>query len=160
MKSIDFGVKPTQIIPYNFGDIVTRENFIYFLIMSYAVSRGSFVIQKVFFEMMKQKVDFQYEATIESLFESGSFEALSKEEQGVFTKAFRSVKKHLEEFIEMEIEDEIRDEFDGLYDRPRNQGEIAFNSALHFFNFNEITSMGDFLKVSSEFNKKFEDSLN
>lgn len=160
MKNLDFSQQPTIISPYNFGDMVTRENFINFLIMSYAVSRGNFVIQKVFFEMMRQKIGFQYELNIENLYNSGSFQALSKEEQNTFTQAFRSVKKHLEEFIEMEIDDEIRDEFDGLYDRPKTEGSIAFNTALNFFDFNQINSVSDFLKVSSEFNKRFENSLN
>ncbi len=157
---IDFTQKPEKIVPYNFGDVVTRDNFIHFLVLSYALSRGNFVIQKVFFIMMEKKIGFQYEATIENLYNNGSFESLSEEEQGIFEQAFRGVKKHLEKYIEIEISDEIRDEFDGLYDRPKNEGEIAINTALNFFHFNQINSTADFIKVASEFNVKFNDSLN
>ncbi len=160
MENLDFSTQPKEIITYNFGDMITRENFINFLIMSYAVSRGNFVIQKVFFEMMQQKVGFQYEEVIKNLYKCGSFEALSQQEQDLFIQAFRSVKKHLDNFIEMEIEDEIRDEFDGLYDRPKDLGSIAFTTALQFFDFNQINSVNDFLKVSSEFNKRFKNILN
>lgn len=159
MENIDFSNKDIQITPYNFEDLITRENFINFLIMSYAVSRGNFVIQKVFFEMMQQKVGFQYKLTIENIYKGGSFQALSQQERDIFTEAFRSVKKHLEKYEEIEVEDETRDEFDGLYDRPETEGSIAFNAALNFFDFNKINSVSDFLKYSSEFNKRFEDSL-
>ena len=58
------------------------------------------------------------------------------------------------------MEDEIRDEFDGLYDRPKTEGEVVFNTALRFFDFKEINSVRDFIEYSSDFNKKFEKSLN
>jgi hypothetical protein len=157
---IDFSKKPEKITPYNFGDTITRENFINFLVLSYALSRGNFVIQKVFFIMMEKNVGFQHESVVNSLYENGSFDAFSNEEQEIFVKAFRGVTKHLEKYIEMEVMDEIRDEIDGLYTRPKYNGERVLTEALNFFDFDKIKSVSDFTKTASEFNKRFEDSLN
>lgn len=157
---IDFGRKPEKITPYNFGDQVTRENFIHFFILSYAVSRGSFIIQKVFFIMMESKIGFPYEVTIANFYHSGSFDSFSKEEQDIFIEAFRGVKKHFEKYDEIEIEDEIKDEVDGLFDRPKENGSVPLAAALNFFSFDQIKSVPDFIKVASEFNQKYEDSLN
>lgn len=159
-KIIDFTEAPAVIEDYRFGDPVTRGNFINFLILSYAVSRGSFVIQKVFFEMMQHKVGLDHKETIKRLFEAGSFEALSSEEQGLFTQAFRCVKKHSEVFEEIEIDDEMRDEFDGLYDRPVSDGHVPLRLALDFFEFDKVNSVDDFLKAAREFNQRLEDSFN
>lgn len=160
-NAIDFKQKAEKIVEYNFGDKVTRENFINFLILSYAVSRGNFVIQRVFFLMMEEKVEFPYKATITNFYEHGSFsEALSKEEQKIFFQSFRNVAKHMEVYEEIEIEDEVRDEVDGLYDRPESEGKVPLNTALGFFDFSKIESISDFMKKASEFNKRFEDSLN
>ena len=87
---------------------------------------------------MEKKDLFVYESTIENLYKNGSFDALTPEEQNLFVNAFIGVKKHLSIFIEMEIPDEIKDEFDGLYDRPKNDGLTTFTAALDFFNFDEI----------------------
>lgn len=157
---INFREKPEKINPYNFGDVITRENFINFLVLSYALSRGNFVIQKVFFIMMESKVSFQYKDVINNLYENGSFDALSNEEQEIFVRAFRGVAKHLEKYIEMEVMDEIRDEVEGLYTRPKNSGEKTLAAALKFFDFDKIKSVPDFMKIASEFNEKFEESLN
>ncbi len=160
MNLIYFNQKPTSIAPYEFGQDVTRENFVNFLILSYAVSRGNFVIQKVFFVMYKRKFGFPWKHVIQDFYENGGYDALTEDEQQIFKKAFRSVSAHMEEYIEIEIEDEIRDEIDGLGDRPENQGEITFNAALDFFKFEEINSIAEFNATAKEFNSKFESSLN
>lgn len=160
MKTIDFSKNPENIISYNFGDAVTRDNFINFLLLSYAVSKGNFVIQRVFFLLMEEKIGFPYKDTIQNFFKNGSYEALSKEERNLFFKSFRNVKKHLQIYEEIEIEDEIKDEIDGLYDRPKSVGEIPLNAALAFFDFAQIKSISDFMKKAKEFNERFEDSLN
>ncbi len=147
-------------MPYEFGQDVNRENFVNFLILSYAVSRGNFVIQKVFFVMNEKKFGFPYKQVIQDFYKNGGYNTFTEEEQQIFQKAFRGVSAHMKIYIEMEIEDEIRDEIDGLGDRPENQGEIAFNTAINFFNFNEINSIPEFNKMAKEFNTKFESSLN
>jgi hypothetical protein len=158
-KSINFTEKPTEIVSYNFGDTVVRNNFVYFLILSYALSRGNFIIQKVFFTLMEKRFDFHYEESIKNFYNEGGFDAFSKEEQDIFMSAFRNVKKHMEKYIELEIEDEVRDEVNGLYDRPLTQVTIAFTTAIDYFDFDQINSIPEFSKTAQEFNKKFEDSL-
>ncbi len=160
MELIDFNQKPTSIAPYEFGQDVNRENFVNFLILSYAVSRGNFVIQKVFFVMYEKKFNFPYKQVIQDFYESGGYDAFTEEEQQIFQKAFRGVSAHMEKYIEMEIEDEIRDEIDGLCDRPESEREIIFNSALNFFNFDSINSVLEFNKIAKEFNGRTESSLN
>ena len=149
-NSINFKEKPTELIPYNFGDTVVRNNFVYFLILSYALSRGNFIIQKVFFTLMEKRFGFHYEETTENFYNEGGFDAFSKEEQGIFMNAFRNVKKHMEKYTELEIEDEVRDEVNGLYDRPLNEGTIAFNTAIDYFDFDQINSINANLIKSLE----------
>lgn len=160
MKLINFNQKPTLIEPYEFGQDVNRENCVNFLILSYGVSRGNFVIQKVFFVMNEKKFDFPYKQVIKDFYENGGYDTFTEEEQQIFQKAFRGVSAHMEKYIEMEIEDEIRDEINGLCDRPEREGELVFNSALNFFNFDAINSVLEFNKTAKEFNEKFESSLN
>lgn len=160
MNLIDFNQKPTSIASYEFGQDVTRENFVNFLILSYAVSRGNFVMQKVFFVMNERKFGFPWKHVIQDFYESGGYDALTEEEQQIFQKVFRGVSAHMNKYIEMEIEDEIRDGINGLGDRPENAGEVAFNSAINFFKFEEINSVSEFNKVAKEFNERFEASLN
>lgn len=160
MELIDFKQKPSSIEPYEFGQDVNRENFVNFLILSNAVSRGNFVIQKVFFLMNEKKFGFPYKDVIQDFYESGGYDAFTEEEQQFFQKAFRSVSVHMKIYVEMEIEDEIRDEINGLYDRPESSGEAALNLALKFFNFDEINSITEFSKIAKEFKPKFESALN
>lgn len=160
MNLINFKQKPTSIAPYEFGEDVTRENFVNFLILSYAVSRGNFVMQKVFFVLNKRKFGFPWKHVIQDFYESGGYDALTKEEQQIFQNAFRSVSAHMKEYAEIEIEDEIRDEINGLGDRQESEGEVTFNSAINFFKFDEINSVSEFNKVAKEFNERFEASLN
>lgn len=111
---VDFSTKPKELTVWSFGDAITRDNFLGFLLVSYMVSRGNIAIQEKFFYFSEKKFGFFYKETIENLEKYGSFNALSEEEKYEFSENFKRVKKHHQQFEEFEFEDEIRLDFERL----------------------------------------------
>lgn len=111
---VDFSTKPKELIAWKFGDAITRDNFLRFLLISYMVSRGNIAIQEKFFYFSEKKFGFFYKETIENLEKHGSFDALTEAEKSEFSENFKNVKKHSQNFEEFEFEDEIRLDFERL----------------------------------------------
>lgn len=107
---ISFDNKPTAICEFVLGDNVTRKNFTSFLILSFAVSKGSSLLHQLFFMWIEQRNGFPFKQTIKDFYTAGAFDCLSEEEQGKFFTAFKSIPKHSKEFDSSEFEDEIKDE--------------------------------------------------
>ena len=91
---IDFKKPPTRIDDFKVGDTLTRENFITFLIMSFAVSRGQAHVHVAFLDWMKQKSGFDYLGVIKSFCEAGAWGNLSYTERQMFLNAHKSTKQH------------------------------------------------------------------
>src|SRR5579872_6710870 len=105
---INFKEAPITLTNYKDGDIPTRENFISFIIFSFAISRGEPGIQQMYFRWVEKATNFNCQEMLDNFVEVGAFDTLTLDEQKKFEAAFIHVKSHTEKFIEDEFEDEWR----------------------------------------------------
>ncbi|MDB4984591.1 MAG: hypothetical protein JWM20_770 [Patescibacteria group bacterium] len=146
---IVFNRTPIQVTKFQTDEIVTRENFTSFLILSFAVSMGSPEVQKVFFLWSEQRAQFSYSLSIENFVNSGGIDILFPEEVSAIKDAFLAVKKHSEEFREFEMDDEISIEIEALHRRP--MPEEVLKRTLDFFNLEQVTSFQEFMVLARNY---------
>ena len=147
--TIDFSKPNHSILPYSPGDTVTRENFVPFLIVSFAVSRGYVEIQKMFFQWTQKTSGFPTTIVLENFVTNGAAETFSREEWDMFKDAFLKVKKHSESFDPSEFDDELQDELRALHERSENPK--AMETILGFFDFENIKSIADLNEISARY---------
>lgn len=138
-----FTEEPEEIISYQFGDPVRRENFINFLIYSFAISRGDIAVQQVFFKWISKTSGVNVEDIIDQFGVSGSVHALSQKEVKVFEDAFYAVSKHHKVFQEHapeEVDDEI---LDGLA-QISNPTEHLDDIMAQYYDLDTINTLQEF----------------
>ena len=116
-----------QRTKYNFGERVTRENFISMFMQSFAASRGETAAQWAHLEWL----GFDFEDTLQNFSEAGAWDCLSSNEQQEFTDAFNQIGRHYKPMTEGSLErmlkSEIKDDLDELLDpTKRSYYEEAF----------------------------------
>jgi hypothetical protein len=147
--TIDFNRQNHVILPYSPGDLVSRENFVSFLILSFAVSRGHPEIQKMFFLWTEKTLGFPFAIVLENFVTNGAASTFSREEWDMFKNAFLKVKRHSETFDPSEFDDELQDELRALHERPINM--MVMETVLEFFDFEKIKSITDFNESSAKY---------
>jgi uncharacterized Zn finger protein len=147
--TIDFKQQKHAVLPYSLGDPVTRENFVSYLILSFAVSRGHPEIQRMFFQWTEKTAGFPFPSILEDFVTSGAVEVFSREEWDMFKNAFLKVKKHSEFFDASEFDDELQDELRALHERPISL--VVMEKVLEFFDFDRIKSVTDFSEASAKY---------
>jgi hypothetical protein len=133
-NSIDFQKKPRSIERWNFPEPITRENFINFLILTFAVSRGVRNAQGMFCKYTEVRTGSPVFDIFESLVSVGGWNRLTPEEQQTFLRAFHGRTKH-DCIWEQQDMKGIAKEFELL---PHLKGSIEND-----INFYKITSFDD-----------------
>ncbi len=155
LSIIDFGRPPEVLQEFRVGDPLTRENFVSFIIQSFAISRGRPEAQWLFFEWLMDKND-QYAGlseTLKAFVVKGGWEILSSAEKEQFLSAFRMVKKH-EKWLDFEHEDEIKQELEALNQEVRPTYTAPIRSTLHLTSdLTEIESLADLKAKIGEYMK-------
>ncbi len=103
----EFKSAPNNILPYSPLERVTRENFVNFLIRSFAISMGQPVAQVFFFVWLNMRTGFNWEQTFENFVRAGGWDVFSEEEKKIFKNSFMKVSMHTDKYMEFEIDDEI-----------------------------------------------------
>ncbi len=139
----DFSRFPEVIEEYKFRDKVTRENFINFIIQSFAISRGNLGSQINFCRYLLYKEGFDYRRTFQAFCKKyDSFDQLSPEEQNLFFSSYGKVKKH-QEMGEEGIKRELK-----RFALTAESDSYAYNKPLasksNFFDFAAIEKQADF----------------
>jgi uncharacterized Zn finger protein len=138
-----------SILDYSLGDQVTRENFVSFLVLSFAVSRGHPEIQKMFFMWIEKATKFPFVIILEDFVSNGAASTFSREEWDMFKDAFSKVKKHSDSFDPSEFDDELQDELRALHERLENK--MIMETVLGFFDFDTIKSITEFNEASAKY---------
>jgi len=81
ISEAEFKVAPAELKPYNPGVKINRDNFINFLILSFAISMGQPKVQILFMKWLKLKFSFDYEVVLDNLKKAGGFKGLSVNEK-------------------------------------------------------------------------------
>ncbi len=148
----DFGI----VKDYKYGDKVSRENFISFLILSYELSRGQPEIQKVFFVWHEKLVQFKHWENLETFVRNGGYYALKTKEQEHFYDAFRRIEKHKQVFsnadeLEIEMKNSLL-KLRGMYNMS-DDFLMLTNRAMDYFHFPELKSFDDFRAAAAKYVK-------
>lgn len=149
---VDFTKKPERLEAYKVGDLITRENFIKFLIFTFAVSRGNETAQSIFLEWLQFKYGFPYKKIIDDFYKSVSKfgkqwqELLSDMEQEEFKKAIQGVKIPKHEFEKSGDDFEFR--FSNTLASFRNGIPPR---DLAFFDIEKIKTIAEFTKRVAEY---------
>jgi hypothetical protein len=141
-KTEFFKNEPEHIDEYHFGDTITRENFINFLIFSFAISRGDITVQQIFFKWVNKTNESDVENIISQFGESGSIKVLSKSEIDVFEKAFNSVRTHHKVYLGFEEEDLDDEIVDGLEQISADSDSL--DVTLPYYDLDSIVTLNDF----------------
>jgi|GEM_PF-6589537 len=142
----EFLVQPKDIQPYKPGDKVTRENFVNFLILSYAISMGQPAVQYFFMQWLRLKYGFDYSSTLDNFLDTGGWKVLSENERNKFKQQFYRVSKHREKVGSEEaavVESKIANEITSLC--AKHQGYLIKPSQIAGFN-----TYAEFLKFAQE----------
>lgn len=95
----DFHTPLHGISQYNEGDKINRDNFVPFLIRSFAFSLGHPVIQKEYFRWKELHENFDWQSTIDNFNSADGISNLSDQEKKLIINNYNRVKKH-EKFTE------------------------------------------------------------
>jgi hypothetical protein len=89
-----FKKAPKKLQPYTPGQLINRDNFTNFLILSFSISRGEPFVQFLFMDWLKLKFGFDYLKTFENFSKAGGYKILSINEKEKFEQEFLKVAKH------------------------------------------------------------------
>ncbi len=124
LSSEDFKKKPINLVKYNVGDKVKRDNFSSYITHSFAFSRGVPDKQRAFFGWIKSRYGFDSEVSISELIKAGGWKALGDNEKENFLLAFNRVKEHIDRYGEEskeELERTISNEFIRISDEQNDR---------------------------------------
>ncbi len=146
LTEVDFTCAPQEIIKYEIGSPISRENFVSFFMKSFAVSRGRIEVQLLFFKWIQRKQGFDFLAALGSLLLAGGWNAFTPEEQKMFLDGFRHIKKHTDKWLDFEYEDEIINEIEGVVMR-----EVAMGRSEEFIDIETIDTFSEFVSATSNY---------
>ena len=114
---------PQTVAPWNFPEPVTRENFLAFVIKSYAVSRGAPKAQAFYIHFVGDRIGLDTRQTMKAFGDAGGWLALTSSERSFFLETWHAVSAHGEEYgpgfdvkdIDDEIKSDIEDKVVGYY---------------------------------------------
>ena len=148
MKSLFINFKKAPIIlkEYNVGDVVDRENFVSFISLSFAVSRGHVYLQELFFMWTEIMTSFPYATVFNDFVEQGGYLNLSSEERDYLKKKFKMVQAHLnvKDFSSPDHNELIERELFKLNKRDYFWDEGIEVFLKHTNNFEKIKTLSEF----------------
>lgn len=112
---------PGRMMSYEWGDPLTRENFMSMILQSHWHSEGSLTAQLIGFEWGKVNLGIDYRTAFKACLESNGWECLSNHERAEFISAFNSIPAH---------------RFKGLYAHQMD-GDLFDNNLKRVLDFNQ-----------------------
>lgn len=79
---------PQDIRVFRFGNLVDRESFTSFSILSFRLSKGSLWAQRIVWQFTQEQTGFDFQATYDNYLNAGGFRALSNSETDMIVKAY------------------------------------------------------------------------
>jgi hypothetical protein len=91
---VDFDNPPQSVIRYVFGEPVVRDNFTYFLIDSFAKSRGNSSVQAYYWKWLSRHLRVSIPTVVGTFIDKKGLSCLTNEERSIIQASYQSVEKH------------------------------------------------------------------